>query len=401
MKDSIFAEYQATRRFGSLDGLRAIGILAVLTHHTAGKWAWLPMSQFERGFLGVDLFFVISGFLIVTLLLRERTANGIISLRQFYLRRTFRIWPLYYVILIVASLLFGVFKANPEMARLYWSDFPFLWTHTSNLLVLQVATPLFVAWSLATEEQFYLIWPALEKWLNSRVLWGSIFVGLFVNQVLNFQLANEIVERLFGPKWESLLVLQITLTPILLGVTLAHVLHDQRLFQIIRRLTGFRYASLVWSITLLILVNIPQEDIRGWLRLAIQLNMALLVSACVMREDHALRGILKFRPLARIGLVSYGIYLLHMFVLPVASMLLDRVGIRRTEAIFCSTLTLTWIAAEVSYRGFETRFLKFKKRFTPCRIALNEKELESHFHDVKQPKPAQHFACAGLGSPIE
>lgn len=367
--DLKFAEYRATRQFNALNGLRGLSILAVLAHHSAGQLAWLPMSRYERGFLGVDLFFVISGFLIVTLLLRERSSTGQISLKQFYIRRALRILPLYYAILFVTTIIYGMLKSNVEVTRAYWGDFPFLATHTSNLLVLQVATPLFVAWSLATEEQFYLCWPAIEKWLTGKWLWLTLVGLLIANQIVNFQLANGLLESIFGSDWDRLLILQITLTPILFGVLLAHLLHKPGTFAVTRRFVGFRYGSFFWGGMLLVAVNIPQEDIRGPLRLTIQLLMALFLGSCVVREDHQLRTFLNWQPLARIGAVSYGIYLFHMFLQPIALALLTRFGWVRPEAIFLLTLTMSLLVAEASYVLFETRFLKLKGRHTPERYA--------------------------------
>src|SRR5260221_295593 len=96
------AGYLAIRTFGSLDGLRALSILAVVWHHTQEGFHFLPIAY--RGFLGVDLFFMISGFLIVTLLLRERRRTGTISVKKFYIRRFLRIFPPYYAVLTLVAI---------------------------------------------------------------------------------------------------------------------------------------------------------------------------------------------------------------------------------------------------------------------------------------------------------
>ena len=98
MSADAFESYRRTRAFGALDGLRCLSILVVVWHHSPARLSWWSAS--ELGFLGVDLFFVISGFLIVTLLLREREGSGDISLPKFYMRRTLRIFPLYYGLIL-------------------------------------------------------------------------------------------------------------------------------------------------------------------------------------------------------------------------------------------------------------------------------------------------------------
>ena len=147
--------YIRTRTFGSLDGVRGLCILGVVWHHVLGE-------SFKRGFLGVDMFFVLSGFLIVTLLLRERDRRGTISLKKFYARRMLRIFPIYYLLLFVVFLLYLVTKPASSTAKEYYLALPFLLTYTSNWVHLQAGN-VGIMWSLATEEQFYLVWPMIEK----------------------------------------------------------------------------------------------------------------------------------------------------------------------------------------------------------------------------------------------
>ena len=103
--------YLGTRTFASLNGVRGLCILAVLWHHAGGG---LHAQLFERGFLGVDMFFVLSGFLIVTLLLRERDRTGGISLKNFYARRTLRIFPIYYLVLFILLFFYLTKPGSPQ-----------------------------------------------------------------------------------------------------------------------------------------------------------------------------------------------------------------------------------------------------------------------------------------------
>ena len=128
-----YTRYIQTRTFGSLDGLRAIAILAVVWHHTCGTGSnWLLLT---RGFLGVDLFFVISGFLIATLLLRERSQSGNISLRGFYFRRTIRILPPYFLTLFIVGAMAFVVPGSASAAT--WNDLPFAIRFIANLVPMR------------------------------------------------------------------------------------------------------------------------------------------------------------------------------------------------------------------------------------------------------------------------
>jgi peptidoglycan/LPS O-acetylase OafA/YrhL len=161
------ASFLARRYFSALDIFRCLAIVAVIWHHTDAAVAWFPAST--RGFLGVDLFFVISGFLIATLLLRERDRTGGISLRQFYLRRSLRIFPVYYAMLGGVALFLLFVKPNSSMAQPFFDSLIYQALYLSNFVEI-TGSLLFFTWSLAAEEQFYLFWPPVEKWLRGLAL---------------------------------------------------------------------------------------------------------------------------------------------------------------------------------------------------------------------------------------
>jgi peptidoglycan/LPS O-acetylase OafA/YrhL len=322
--------------------------------------------MFARGFLGVDMFFVISGFLIVTLLLRERDRNGEISLRRFYARRTLRIFPIYYAILFALIAVMWIFKAGTAMASTFFGELVFLLTYTSNWV--DIAAPfLGITWSLATEEQFYLLWPPAEKLLKK---WWLPFIVAFiaVNQLVNFQIISHGLETLVGLRWADLEILQCTFTPICFGVILAHLLHSERGYGLAARLLGRRWMPLLLTGVLLLVVNLPMEDIAGWPRLLTQITMVLLVCSCVVREDHLLRPALRLYFVQRIGVVSYGMYLLHLFVRHPAAAIADRLPFDSHFSLFLLCLVSTYIVSEASFRWFEKPFLKLKHRFSTAAV---------------------------------
>ncbi|HEX6051682.1 MAG TPA: acyltransferase, partial [Gemmatimonadaceae bacterium] len=165
----------------ALDGVRGLAVALVLVCHVA--WDFSSPSYMERGlievaragWIGVDLFFVLSGFLITGILLDTR--GGPKYFRHFYVRRTLRIFPLYYAILV------GVFVITPLVAatrdRRWFTDIVdqqgWFWTYTSNVFLAvtgrwEQTGILGHFWSLAVEEQFYLIWPAVVLLLSPRQL---------------------------------------------------------------------------------------------------------------------------------------------------------------------------------------------------------------------------------------
>ena len=142
------SEYLARRTFGSLDGIRAGSILAVIWHHATPRGAF-SLAGLDRGYLGVDMFFVLSGFLIVTLLLREKDRNGSVSLKNFYARRTLRIFPVYYAVLACLTVLY-LWKPDAGSAGAFFAELPYYATYTSNWIE---PTVLALTWSLAGHVQ--------------------------------------------------------------------------------------------------------------------------------------------------------------------------------------------------------------------------------------------------------
>lgn len=346
-------QYLAIRTFPSLDGLRCASVVAVVWHHTAPRIDALPMTS--RGFLGVDMFFVLSGFLIVTLLLRERDRHGAISLRDFYMRRTLRIFPLYYAIVLgLAALVLA--RPTMAMAESYLGDLPYLLTYTSNWAGVEGI--LAIAWSLAAEEQFYLAWPTVERFF-SRFTLPIWVLAIVVNQLMNFAVFDTWLPP--GKRHADLEIMQATFTPILLGVGLAHVLHRRPSFDRIAPWLSRPSTPFVLLFALAILANVP-GDVAGLLRVSIHVVMVLLLGSLVVRSD-TLGGLLTLWPVQRIGLVSYGVYLLHMFVAHGANAALARAPARLPGDLFVLVLLGTWAAAELSFRTLEARFLSLKQRF--------------------------------------
>jgi peptidoglycan/LPS O-acetylase OafA/YrhL len=358
---SDYLEYLRRRRFSALDGLRAIAIIAVLWHHGANS----HMPVLRLGFLGVDLFFVISGFLIVTLLLREKQETGGISLSAFYARRALRIFPIYYGLLGALALAYFLFKPEDPDATLLFSLLPIYLFYLSNWSLVQ-ATNLEITWSLAAEEQFYLVWPLIEKLKSVKTIWALLAIAIGINQLINFGWLDPLFNRLYGMEnGVGLNILDATFTPILLGVALAHLLNQPRGYALMRRLVGGPAMSWIVLAFLVAVMAAAPSDISGWPRLIIQLLMMLWIAALTIREDSALHPLLDSRPFVFVGGISYGMYLYHLWVFHVVSAVLRKAGIAFPGDLFIVGTALTIVVAYLSFVLVERWFLKQKGRFSP------------------------------------
>jgi peptidoglycan/LPS O-acetylase OafA/YrhL len=339
--------YRATRRFGSLDGLRCVAILMVVWHHTGGDS--INPRFLHLGGHGVTVFFVISGFLISTMLIRERARTGTVSARSFYVSRSLRIFPLYFTVLAAYTLLVLVAESGTAEGSDFWHNLPFFATFTSNWLpVADDGRMIFYfAWSLALQEQFYLLWPSVERYVPRRWL-VAMALGL---------LALTLAANL---GW-------VIAPAILLGVLLAHALDHPATFRAVATVLGRKPAAPLLLGALLIALG-GLDGAGSWGQLIVMLLIVALVGSCVVREDHGLAPVLRQRTVAWIGLVSFGVYLLHMLALNVARAVLGHLGITSVPASFVLATTIAVCAASLSYKYYESRFLKLRERFTRRRL---------------------------------
>ncbi|WP_224247569.1 acyltransferase family protein [Hyalangium gracile] len=341
-------EFLRTRIFPGLDGLRCLSIVLVVAYHVSG----MHSGFLGRGYLGVSLFFAISGFLITSLLLRERDTHGFISLGRFYGRRSLRIFPLYYAMLGTYVVLTFVLEKGVERDE-FFGNLPAFLTYTSNWFVPLVPDKriiFYFAWSLATEEQFYLLWPGIMR-LAHR--WGAV---LFMAGLLVISLwAPWAVET--GRLDDSLLSVRIMASfapPICMGCLAAYAAHSPQGFAWMYRVLGPSWAPPL--LCALVLLAVGTDGTPYWLSSV--LMTALVVSAC-LRTDHLLMPVLTLAPVRYLGMISYGIYLMHMLAFNVVRRAVPGQGF---AVWFPLTMALTVVMAGLSYRYFESRFLRLKER---------------------------------------
>ncbi len=306
-----------------LDSLRALALFGVMTEHYLpesiyGSFldSWKPAFPLEWG-SGVSLFFVLSGFLITGILLRCRDIitltkqSTAFTLQRFYIRRFLRIFPIYYLTLAVAVILFKKVRSD------------FLWhlTYTTNIMVFsQDSWDAYAThfWSLAMEEQFYLIWPFVILLLPQKQLLKAIFITIALAPLFRF----------IGYYGLGLSQIQIGVFPIAsldalgLGALLAFYTHNHDQFKHTKRnLCKF---GLWVCLPLLISFTIISFAFRGTVLLNTLVKPTILAIFYVWLVSGAAKGFgglsgkfLELKPLVFIGKISYGIYIYHYFMNPI------------------------------------------------------------------------------------
>ena len=348
-----YRAYLSRPHFGDLDGLRFICIAMVLWHHSNPlQHGGLQLAM--RGFMGVDFFFVLSGFLITTLLLREIRRTGTFSLAQFYRRRALRILPPYYLLVTAVCVYYVLIKGQSQLAPLVPAYYLFL----SNFLTDHVSL-LGITWSLSVEEQYYAIWPLLLALLPRRAVVPVLLLLIGLNVAVGLGLVP--VDRVSIP---PLLLHMPTATyaPILMGSLAALMLDRPGGYAALSGLVGRPGAATLLLVLLLACLQLTPQDVNGWPNLLLHSLMTLTLVSLVVRPRTELSGFLRWRPVARVGQVSYGIYLYHLIGLHVTLAVLSRLGMGNGWLVLILYSAVSWAIAEVSFRFYERRFLALRRR---------------------------------------
>ena len=348
----------ATHRLPQLDGLRGLAILLVILHNEGGRLPSLHLEMvFANGWMGVDLFFVLSGFLITGILLDTKESPG--YFRNFFARRCLRIWPLY------ASLLLFMFVAVPfvlpsegpgifERSSPWWAYPLFLQNFLVSTPAIAVG-PLGVTWSVAIEEQFYLVWPLIVRFCSAaRIRWVAIAV-ICLSPVLRFSLLLTDVDLYTN--------LFCRLDGLMAGALIAVMSRSSDL-------AGARSKKLAW---LTLAVSLPVafvlEDFGArWIVYSLSAAAsAALVYLSLVSSNRILYKILTNRFIVYTGTISYGLYLLHKIPFGAAAVLqLDRYPLVAAPL----SLAACYGVAALSWYGLERPILRLKRFFRFARPGM-------------------------------
>ena len=359
-----------------LNGLRAIAAFGVVFSHLA-----LQLKSFgvnpnlfggnPNGLMlatyGVSIFFSLSGFLITYLLLHEREIKPI-SIKNFYIRRILRIWPLYYLYFLIVIITLEFFKIDfPKTSVWFYlfllANIPFLINHN----ILMVAH----YWSLGVEEQFYAVWPWIMKTSKQNTLKFSV---LLLGGLLFLKLFFRLVEIKFGYSLPYNIISLFRFQCMLIGAVGAILYYNKnKIFILIA--TNILTQIISWIIILLIILNIYHL-----LSVFDQEIVCVITVFLIIGQSNKKNRIinLDLKPLDFLGKISYGIYVIHPIIIFFIAKLWNNIDFLflKNYLIIFSTVSITTIfVAYLSYNYFEKLFLKMKSNYTTVKSS-STKELK-------------------------
>ena len=339
------------RAYPELDTIRFISIILVVISHFFSRESSLLAWFSDHGSVGVDIFFVLSGFLITRILMDEYAEAETINLKRFWFRRALRLWPSWLFIFVIFLMSSPYYK--------FWWHYLFHFGNYS-LIQNQAYQPYSLYWSLAVEEHFYFIWPILFILLNKIVKFKKLILSIVLLLPFVFRVYHS-----FNSK-----------NPILIMFA-THSRFDQPLagcilalyFEHLPNLNWFKELLISLVIFLLFIISFYfLSSIKGpsvlaqFNYLVTALASCLLILVAMKGSDKGLRKLLKITILSKLGVLSYGVYLVHVLVLrPFLYFSFEKYAINY-HLIVVIILVLSFIAAYLLYKLIEVPLAIYKNK---------------------------------------
>jgi peptidoglycan/LPS O-acetylase OafA/YrhL len=349
------------KRVPELDALRGLAALFVALYHLDLQSTWL----FRVGWSGVDLFFLLSGFLITTIILKNGDRSGF--LWNFYARRSLRIWPIYYLTLMGMTILYALFMKSAHrdglwLYLLYLQHIPLYWHGVEPVMDMHIHH----TWTLAVEEQFYLIWPFLLTLFGRR---GLIPIALITVGIAVAMRSLGYPTILLLTRCDSLAIGSLMSLVFLDPVWSERNATPLRMAFSLMLLTCLAIPLGYWTTTGVIPFTEPLLH-PTWELLNVELIYAALLGLILTLLGRPILALLRFRWLVGLGIISYGFYLFHTIIFVFSLALARRWGFAEAWWLNLVRMGLAILVAIFSWFLIEKPLLGLKSYFQYDRLAV-------------------------------
>ncbi|MAE14630.1 MAG: hypothetical protein CL821_03455 [Crocinitomicaceae bacterium] len=365
--------------FPGLNSLRFFSALSVIITHVElmkHKFGfanlWSNKLIFHFGGIGVSFFFVLSGFLVTYLMLEEKRNFNFFSIKNFYLRRILRIWPLYFLILILGFFILPKFTYIPFFSEHFIDDF-FLNFIFYLLILPNIAFSIYYAvpligqsWSIGVEEQFYILWPIVFNFFKKftfklltylLIFWVSVkLFFLIFSLYFDNEIALIVKKNLAMLKFENMII----------GAMGALILFEKK-----SKILNFIYNKTIFFLAasgIIISIYVLPELLFDGIHLLHSIFFIVIILNVSTNPNTNFR--LESPVLNFLGKISYGLYMYHLIVIYFVLTLMVRFDIYHenyslsTFLLYSQSMIITFLISYFSYTFFEKRFLKIKLKFT-------------------------------------
>lgn len=363
--------------FKNLDALRFISFLVVFLFHSFHSqnqaildnplYSFVKRDLFGNGNLGVNFFFVLSGFLITYLLIIEKKNQGKIKLLNFWMRRVLKIWPLFFFCIFFGFTIFPQIKlffgessnetANPYYYITFLNNFDFLNKGLPDASILGVL------WSVAIEEQFYLVWPIILIAFSVKRYWIPFSLIILTSLVFRAYYNNLMINEHHTISCISDMVV---------GAFGAWCILNFNWFK--EKIESLNKSAIFLVYTSVLIIFFFRDELllsNQYLMIFERLIISIIFLLVILEQNYSVNSFFKLgnlRLFSNLGKVTYGLYCLHFIGILVALKLTGLIGLNSNiwQVIFIEaplSLLISILIAKISYRFFELPFLKLKKLF--------------------------------------
>ncbi len=353
-----------------LNGVRFIAAFMVIFSHIELNKSYFNLNHnFHNvkhlGKLGVTLFFVLSGFLITYLLIKEKEKTDTIQIKKFYMRRVLRIWPLYYTVIILSLFIFPYFEIfetpyfklridnSFELIKIILLLILFLPNVLINIKLIPFATQ---TWSVGVEEQFYILWPILiEKTKNIYYCFlGIIIFYEFLRLILNLGYFSDI-------KYYALIsntILSFELSSLTIGALGAYLFHKRHKIH-----TVIAQQSILIIISLFLITSLYFNFNFGHFNSILYaiLFCTLILNLVSFTKNYTL---LENKYVYYLGSISFGLYMYHQIAIVFVINILQKINLLNNYLIYIFSIIITILVSGLSYQFLEKPFLKKKEKLS-------------------------------------